>query len=111
MWVAGQEEVLVASTGVIGVDLSLQKVQDGVTTALAALSRDAHRNALLAIMTTDPFPKESAVRVETDAGHLPRRRHDERLGHDRAAHGHDAWISDRAMRRSNPRCSGKLWQR
>src|ERR687898_758324 len=29
------EEVLVASTGVIGVDLSLQKVQDGVTKALA----------------------------------------------------------------------------
>ena len=62
------EEVLVASTGVIGVDLSLQKVQAGVTTALAALSRDAHRNALLAIMTTDPFPKESAVSVQTDAG-------------------------------------------
>jgi glutamate N-acetyltransferase/amino-acid N-acetyltransferase len=62
------EEVLVASTGVIGVDLSLQKVKDGVTAALAALSRDAHRNAMLAIMTTDPFPKEAAVRVETDAG-------------------------------------------
>ena len=62
------EEVLVASTGVIGVDLSLQKVQDGVTKALAALSRDAHRNAMLAIMTTDPFPKEAAVKVETGAG-------------------------------------------
>jgi glutamate N-acetyltransferase / amino-acid N-acetyltransferase len=62
------EEVLVASTGVIGVDLSLQKVQDGVTKALAALSRDAHRNAMLAIMTTDPFPKEAAVRVETASG-------------------------------------------
>ena len=62
------EEVLVASTGVIGVDLSLQKVKDGVTAALATLSRDAHRNALLAIMTTDPFPKEAAVSVQTDAG-------------------------------------------
>jgi glutamate N-acetyltransferase/amino-acid N-acetyltransferase len=62
------EEVLVASTGVIGVGLSLQKVQDGVMKALAALSRDAHRNAMLAIMTTDPFPKEAAVRVETAAG-------------------------------------------
>ena len=28
------EEVLVASTGVIGVDLSLEKVQDGVTKAM-----------------------------------------------------------------------------
>ena len=62
------EEVLVASTGVIGVDLSLAKVQDGVTQAMAALSRDAHRDAMLAIMTTDPFPKEVAVRVETAAG-------------------------------------------
>ena len=62
------EEVLVASTGVIGVDLSLQKVKDGVSKALAALSRDAHYNAMLAIMTTDPFPKEAAVSVETAAG-------------------------------------------
>jgi glutamate N-acetyltransferase/amino-acid N-acetyltransferase len=62
------EEVLVASTGVIGVDLSFQKVQDGVTKALAALSRDAHHNAVLAIMTTDPFPKEAAVKVVTSAG-------------------------------------------
>ena len=62
------EEVLVASTGVIGVDLSLQKVKDGVRKALAALSCDAHYNAMLAIMTTDPFPKEAAVSVETAAG-------------------------------------------
>jgi glutamate N-acetyltransferase/amino-acid N-acetyltransferase len=61
-------EVLVASTGVIGVDLSLHKVQDGVMKALAVLSRDAHHNAMLAIMTTDPFPKEAAVKVETSAG-------------------------------------------
>lgn len=62
------EEVLVASTGVIGVDLSLQKVKDGVTKALATLSRDAHHQAMLAIMTTDPFPKETAVTVDTPAG-------------------------------------------
>lgn len=62
------EEVLVASTGVIGVDLNLQKVQDGVTKALAVLSREAHHNAMLAIMTTDPFPKEAAVKVDTAAG-------------------------------------------
>lgn len=62
------EEVLVASTGVIGVDLDLNKVTSGVTMAAAALSRDSHHNATLAIMTTDPFPKEAAVRVETAAG-------------------------------------------
>ena len=62
------EEVLVASTGVIGVDLSLEKVTHGVSQAMAALSPDGHRDAMLAIMTTDPFPKETAVRVETPAG-------------------------------------------
>ena len=62
------EEVLVASTGVIGVDLSLEKVTSGVARALAALGRDQHHNATLAIMTTDPFPKEAAVRVDTPAG-------------------------------------------
>ena len=43
-------------------------MQDGVTKALAVLSRNAHHNAMLAIMTTDPFPKETAVKVETSAG-------------------------------------------
>ena len=38
--------VLVASTGVIGVDLSLEKVTHGVSQALAALSPDGHRNAM-----------------------------------------------------------------
>ncbi len=62
------EEVLVASTGVIGVDLDLSKVTSGVTAAAALVSRDGHHSAMLAIMTTDPFPKEAAVRVETAEG-------------------------------------------
>jgi glutamate N-acetyltransferase / amino-acid N-acetyltransferase len=62
------EEVLVASTGVIGVDLDLEKVKAGVTKALALLAKNGHRDATLAIMTTDQFPKEAAVRVETAAG-------------------------------------------
>ena len=62
------EEVLVASTGVIGVDLDLNKVKSGVTAAAAGLSRNGHHDAMLAIMTTDPFPKEAAVKVETAAG-------------------------------------------
>jgi glutamate N-acetyltransferase / amino-acid N-acetyltransferase len=62
------EEVLVASTGVIGVNLDLERVTRGVAAATAALSPDGHYDALLAIMTTDPFPKETAVRVETGSG-------------------------------------------
>jgi glutamate N-acetyltransferase/amino-acid N-acetyltransferase len=62
------EEVLVASTGVIGVDLDLTKVTSGVEEAAAALSVGGNRDATLAIMTTDPWPKETAVRIETAAG-------------------------------------------
>jgi glutamate N-acetyltransferase/amino-acid N-acetyltransferase len=62
------EEVLVASTGVIGVDLDLGKVSKGVTKAASMLSKDHHHDAARAIMTTDPWPKEYAVRVETAAG-------------------------------------------
>jgi glutamate N-acetyltransferase/amino-acid N-acetyltransferase len=60
--------VLVASTGVIGVDLDLGKVSKGVTKAASVLSKDHHHDAARAIMTTDPWPKEYAVRVDTAEG-------------------------------------------
>jgi glutamate N-acetyltransferase/amino-acid N-acetyltransferase len=61
-------EVLVASTGVIGVSLDRQKVTDGIAAAAKALTRDGGPAAARAIMTTDPFPKEVAIEVTTDAG-------------------------------------------
>jgi glutamate N-acetyltransferase/amino-acid N-acetyltransferase len=57
------EQVLVASTGVIGVDLSLDKVRIGLPAALEALAGSSGSKAAEAIMTTDPFPKEAAARV------------------------------------------------
>jgi glutamate N-acetyltransferase/amino-acid N-acetyltransferase len=62
------ESVLVASTGVIGVALDIQKVRTGVAAAARILSPDGHAAATRAIMTTDPFPKAYAVRVDTPAG-------------------------------------------
>jgi glutamate N-acetyltransferase/amino-acid N-acetyltransferase len=62
------EEVMVASTGVIGVDLDFDNVTAGVVKAAGLLAKDRHRDATLAIMTTDQFAKEAAVRVETAAG-------------------------------------------
>jgi glutamate N-acetyltransferase/amino-acid N-acetyltransferase len=61
-------QALVASTGVIGVNLKMDAVRTGVVTAFDALSRDGHADAARAIMTTDPFPKAHAVEVETPAG-------------------------------------------
>jgi glutamate N-acetyltransferase/amino-acid N-acetyltransferase len=61
------EQVLVSSTGVIGVHLPVDKVINGATAAFAALSRNGH-TAARGIMTTDTGPKEFAVRVDTSAG-------------------------------------------
>ena len=60
--------VLVASTGVIGVKLDIEKVRHGVAEAVRTLSTDGGASAARAIMTTDPFPKETAVEVNADAG-------------------------------------------
>ena len=62
------EQVLVASTGVIGVNLNMQKVSPGIRTAAATLARGKGSETARAIMTTDPFPKEHAVSVETPRG-------------------------------------------
>lgn len=62
------EEVLVASTGVIGVALPIDRVSTGIRAAVAALAPDAGSAAARAIMTTDPFPKEHAVTVQTPHG-------------------------------------------
>jgi glutamate N-acetyltransferase/amino-acid N-acetyltransferase len=57
------EEVLVASTGVIGVALPVEKIRGGLSTALRAIGADHGSLAARAIMTTDPFPKEAATQV------------------------------------------------
>lgn len=57
------EQVLVASTGVIGVGLPIDKVRTALPDALRALDADQGSAAARAIMTTDPFPKEAAARV------------------------------------------------
>jgi glutamate N-acetyltransferase/amino-acid N-acetyltransferase len=61
-------QALVASTGVIGVNLKMDAIRAGLPVAFGALSRDGHADAARAIMTTDPFPKSHAVEVETRAG-------------------------------------------
>ena len=60
--------VLVASTGVIGVALPIDKIRSGLPVALRALAADQGAAAARAIMTTDPFPKEASARA-TIAGH------------------------------------------
>ena len=61
------EQVLVASTGVIGVALPIARVMTGLPIAFAALGTDQGPMAARAIMTTDPFPKEAAAHVTIGA--------------------------------------------
>lgn len=61
-------EVLVASTGVIGVPLPMEKVEQGIKSAVSKLSRDGGREAAEAIMTTDTKPKFAALRLELNGG-------------------------------------------
>lgn len=60
-------QVLVASTGVIGQPLSTDPFEAGVPIAVDALARDGGHDAACAIMTTDTHPKEYAVSYETQA--------------------------------------------
>jgi glutamate N-acetyltransferase/amino-acid N-acetyltransferase len=57
------DQVLVASTGVIGVALDMEKIRRALPGAIGALGETQGALAACAIMTTDPFPKESAARV------------------------------------------------
>jgi glutamate N-acetyltransferase / amino-acid N-acetyltransferase len=55
-------EVLVASTGVIGVQLPMEKISEGIQRLI--LSREAGHELTRAIMTTDTRPKEIALKVK-----------------------------------------------
>ena len=63
-----EHHVLVASTGVIGVSLDPAKVTAGIGAAVSLLTREAHHDSARAIMTTDPWPKEAAIAVDTPKG-------------------------------------------
>lgn len=61
------DEVIIASTGVIGQPLTTDPFEAGVPLAVDALSRKGGGDAARAIMTTDTHPKEYAVSYETQA--------------------------------------------
>lgn len=60
------EDVIVASTGVIGEPLPLKPIIDAVPTLAKKLSADGSGDAIEAIMTTDTRKKEIAVRFTLD---------------------------------------------
>lgn len=58
-----EENVLPASTGVIGAPLPLNKIKQKAKVLIEGLSRNASLHAAEAIMTTDRFVKEAALEV------------------------------------------------
>lgn len=62
------EEVLVCSTGLIGVPLPITQIEAGIPRLVAALSEEGGGDAAEAILTTDTVPKSCAVEVELEAG-------------------------------------------
>jgi len=56
------EDVLVASTGVIGVPLPMKRIRPAVE--MIIMSRDGGHDLARAMMTTDTLPKETAVSVK-----------------------------------------------
>jgi len=58
------EAVYIASTGVIGEFLPMQKMATGISTAVGLLSTSGWEQAAEAIMTTDLYPKLSIVQEE-----------------------------------------------
>jgi glutamate N-acetyltransferase/amino-acid N-acetyltransferase len=64
------DQVLVASTGVIGVALPIENIRRGLPLAVRGLSTDQGAAAARAIMTTDPFPKEAAARISVGGREL-----------------------------------------
>ncbi|HZD10512.1 MAG TPA: bifunctional glutamate N-acetyltransferase/amino-acid acetyltransferase ArgJ [Candidatus Binatia bacterium] len=65
-----EDQILVLSTGVIGVQLPMSKVNVGIDTAAKHLSPGNGRAAAEAIMTTDTFAKQIAVRLRFSDGHV-----------------------------------------
>ena len=63
-----ENEVAVASTGVIGVPLPIEKIEENISALKTSLRSDeqGHQSALEAIMTTDTRKKEIALEIEID---------------------------------------------
>ncbi|UCC51213.1 MAG: bifunctional glutamate N-acetyltransferase/amino-acid acetyltransferase ArgJ [Anaerolineaceae bacterium] len=62
------DQVLILSTGVIGVQLPMARIASGINEAARKLARANGKQAAQAIMTTDTHPKHMAVQVTLGGG-------------------------------------------
>ncbi len=64
----GDDQVLVASTGIIGRRLPMAKIQSAIPAAVSSLDTQGGGAAAKAILTTDRVPKTAAIEVELSGG-------------------------------------------
>jgi len=64
------DEVVVASTGVIGVRLPMVRVREGIARAADRLTMDGGADAARAILTTDTRPKEACLEIPIGGRHV-----------------------------------------
>ena len=87
-----QDAVYVASTGVIGEFLPMQKLATGIATAAGLLSATGWEQAAEAIMTTDIHPKMSRCSGRDRRQDRHCGRHRQRLRHDPSQYGDHARV-------------------
>lgn len=87
-----EDSVLVASTGVIGKQIPIDKIAAGVEMLKPQLAatREAAATAAQAIMTTDTEPKEVAVQIEIGRKNRNDRQHVQGLRYDPSEYVHHA---------------------
>lgn len=83
---------MVASTGVIGQELNIAAIEQGLPQAAAQLSKDGSDAAANAIMTTDTMKKELAVSCMVGGKTVTIGGHRQRLRHDPSQYGHNALL-------------------
>jgi len=59
-----KDEALIASTGIIGVVLKINKIKKAIPRLVKGLDRKSSTRAAIAIMTTDTRPKQIAVKIK-----------------------------------------------
>jgi glutamate N-acetyltransferase / amino-acid N-acetyltransferase len=65
-----EDGVLISSTGVIGKNLLMERLAKGISLASKALSKENHTAAAEAIMTTDTFSKEYALKIKIGSNEI-----------------------------------------
>ena len=96
----GPEEVLMGSTGIIGVELPMALVRAGISQITP--SEGGGNDLARAIMTTDTHPKEGAVAFECFGKTITIGGHSQGRGHDTSQHGYHAEFHHHRRRGGRP---------